>query len=362
VRGASDRGPQRPAWAAALVRWYRRHARPLPWRRSRDAYAIWVSEVMLQQTTVTVVEPYFERFLLRFPSIEALARASEEEVVALWSGLGYYSRARRLWQAARHVVKHHGGVFPRDPEAARSLPGVGRYTAGAVLSIAYDSPVAAVDGNIRRVLVRFHALAEPARRTEAALYSLAEQLLPRTGCGEWNQALMEVGATLCSVSQPSCGRCPLARRCLARKLGIQEALRSSPPRRPSKPVRIQAILILRRGRVLLCRARGDGGPLGRLWEVPHTGLDSDVEGSPVATIFQRYGLVVTPRRRLGLVRHTVTFRRLQIEVIMADLAPSSTPAVETRWWPVDSQEPLATAGIVRKILGLVPATRGRVPR
>src|SRR6187397_2152045 len=213
-----SRWPADPAPSAVTVRrlllaWYRRAARDLPWRRTRDPYLVWVSEVMLQQTTVRAVTPYYERFTRLFPTVAALAAAREEDVLGAWSGLGYYHRARNLMRGARHVLDHHEGRFPRTLEAALAVPGVGLYTASAVLSIAHGVPLPVVDGNVRRVLARLRALRGPRWRRDGPYYNLAEEVLDPDSPGDWNQALMELGAVLCTPRRPACPACPVRAGC-----------------------------------------------------------------------------------------------------------------------------------------------------
>jgi A/G-specific adenine glycosylase len=206
------------AFRTRLLRWYGRHQRPLPWRRTRDPYAILVSEVMLQQTQVARVEDYWTRFLRRYPTVVDLAAASADAVERSWEGLGYYARARNLHAAARAVVRDHGGAFPRDPDALVKLPGIGRYTAGAVASIAFDADVGTVDTNVARVLGRAFAVrgAKKSARRTRRLWTLAHALVPRGRAGDWNQALMDLGATICTARAPRCPVCPVARACRSR--------------------------------------------------------------------------------------------------------------------------------------------------
>ena len=273
---------QNPAgFRRALVAWFRGAARDLPWRRTRDPYAILVSELMLQQTQVAAVIPYYERWLRRFPDFAALAAAEEPDVLALWQGLGYYSRARNLHQAARHVVAVHGGVLPADAEAIRALPGVGRYTAGAVASFAFDLAEPLVDANVARVLARVLNLQEGIDTTagQRALWAAAEELVPKRGAGEFNAALMELGAILCTGRGPQCLLCPVRGECDAEKAGTALEL----PRKKARKKRVElseaCAWVYAKGRVLLelqtgARWRG-------LWKLPL--LASAPEAEPVLT-------------------------------------------------------------------------------
>jgi A/G-specific adenine glycosylase len=295
-----------------LLAWYGRHRRDLPWRRTSDPYAIWVSEVMLQQTTVKAVRPYYAAFLARFPDVHALAAAPEEDVLALWSGLGYYHRARNLHRGARHVVARHAGVFPRTLEAALGVPGVGLYTASAVLSIAYGVALPVVDGNVRRVLARVLALRGPEWTRDGPYYNLAEELLDRDAPGEWNQALMELGATVCTPRRPACPACPVRATCRARAEGHPEDLPESRSRRAPVDVTVAALVVERRGRVLLVR-RGEGRLMGRFWEVPQTSLESRGLADLVREVRARHGLDVETGALVARARHAITFRRIRVE-------------------------------------------------
>ncbi|UCC63922.1 MAG: A/G-specific adenine glycosylase [Anaerolineae bacterium] len=256
--------------AARLLAWYADHRRDLPWRRTRDPYQIWVAEVMLQQTQVATAIPYYERFLARLPTVGALAATSLDEVLKLWEGLGYYARARNLHAAARKVVTEFGGQVPDTMADLRSLPGVGRYTAGAILSIAYGQDVPALDGNARRVLSRLFAVEEDVTRGagQRRLWALAEDLLPLDRAGDLNQALMDLGATLCTPRAPLCKECPLAESCHAHRLGQEERFPVRRPRRPLPHYEIAAGVIWNgQGQFLIAQRRLDG-MLGGLWEFP----------------------------------------------------------------------------------------------
>ena len=268
---------------AALLRWYDRHKRDLPWRRTRDPYAIWVSETMLQQTQVATVLPYYRRFMEAFPSVQALDHASLDAVRSVWSGLGYYRRAKNLKQAARVLVNRHGGLLPADYEVLLSLPGIGRYTAGAIMSIAFDRRYAAPDGNVRRVYARLLGLTD-ARQIDHA----AGEMVSRGRPGDFNQAVMELGATVCLPAAPLCKRCPLAHWCQARASGAFDVPRRQPVR--AKAVQWPLVFVESRSRVLLHR-RPDSGLLAGLWELPAPdtlpdGIADETlrQGDPVAVI------------------------------------------------------------------------------
>ena len=254
---------------AALLRWYEGQARDLPWRRTRDPYAIWVSEVMLQQTQVSVVLPYWTAFLARFPDVGALARASLDEVLAAWRGLGYYARARNLHRAAQAVAERHGGRLPDDVDALRALPGFGRYTVGAVASIAFGRAVPLVDGNVARVLARLFGVegATGDASREKRLWALAEALVEGERPGDWNQALMELGATVCRPEQPTCLLCPLRARCVA--LAAGKVTEIPAPKVPSRRQALHlAVVAARRGDAVLLVRRDGTGLFGGLWELP----------------------------------------------------------------------------------------------
>jgi A/G-specific adenine glycosylase len=254
-----------------LLAWFARHRRDLPWRRDRDPYRVWVSEVMLQQTQVATVPPYFERFLRAFPTPADLAAADEQDVLRLWEGLGYYRRARDLHRAARLLVTQHGGRLPGDPAAWRGLPGVGRYILGAVLSQAFDLRLPIVEANSQRVLCRLFGWTDDPRRGPARnrLWRAAEELLPNRDVGDFNQALMELGALVCTPAAPRCDSCPLAAECVARRLGLQDKIppRAIPPETIEE--REAAVVIRRGGRVLLVQRPADAPRWAGMWEFPH---------------------------------------------------------------------------------------------
>jgi A/G-specific adenine glycosylase len=339
-----------PAWGRALLGWYRRNRRDLPWRRDHDAYRVWVAEVMLQQTTVKSVVPYYDDFLARFPNVAALAAAPEEAVVAAWSGLGYYHRARNLRRAAQHLVAHHAGRFPVTLEAALAVPGVGLYTASAVLSIAHGVPLPVVDGNVRRVLARLFALRGPEWRRDGPYYNRAEEVLDRGSPGDWNQALMELGATVCTPRRPACPVCPVRTACRARALGIQEELPESRPRRDPVDVTVAAALVEKDGRVLMVR-RAEGRLMGRMWEVPQTSLEAREVPDLAREILSRHGLAVQPGPLVGRVRHAITFRRIRVDIYRSRLTREARLDPDRFKWITPSEvSSLPVSSMTRKIL------------
>ncbi len=319
----------------SLLFWYRRTRRDLPWRRTRDPYRIWVSEVMLQQTRVSVVAPYYERFLAAFPTPDALASASEEEVLRLWQGLGYYARARNLQRGARWVVERHGGLFPRDPDAARRVPGVGAYTMGAVLSIAYGVRLPAIDANAERVLARLAAITGNLRstRTKRRLVALATDLLPRRDPGELNQALMELGALVCTPGAPRCEVCPVSGACLAFAEGTAAAI---PPRRARVARAVQstvAAVCRRRGRYLVgCRA--EGGLWTGMWEFPWAGTEDPSDSHALARLLEEQcGLQLQGATEADAIRHGLMERTVELRPWRCTVRGRARPRFhrELRW-------------------------------
>lgn len=302
--------PPSPAeFASRLLRWFDEHRRDLPWRRTTDPYRVWLSEVMLQQTQVTTVVPYYERFVAAFPQVQALAAAPLDEVMRLWAGLGYYSRARNLHAAAQIICTRHGGVFPDSYDAARALPGVGEYTAGAVLSIAYGLRLPALDGNAFRVLARVwggrgEVKRGPGRRR---VVELGRAAVPPDRPGDYNQALMEQGSQVCLPRQPHCDACCLADLCLARAQGLREQI--PPVRRTAPtPMNMSAALVLRRGRVLVAK-RPAVGVWGGLWELPNVEGD---EKQLLSSLRQAFGLTGGQPVRFARLTHGIMNRRIAL--------------------------------------------------
>jgi A/G-specific adenine glycosylase len=301
--------------ARQLLAWFARKGRDLPWRRNRDPYAIWVSEVMLQQTQVATVIPYFERFLHAFPTLRDLAAADEQKVLKLWEGLGYYRRARDLHRAARLLASSHDGQIPDDADVFRALPGVGRYTAGAVLSQAFDRRLPILEANSRRVLCRLFGLRQDPRSGQAQrrLWQAAEDLLPEREAGQFNQALMEVGALVCTPRSPDCAACPLRRFCAARALSLQEEIpaKAAPP--PTVDVR-EAAVVVRRGPKVLLVQRPSPGRWAGMWEFPHGPLqDGEAHEQAAARLLRELtGLEADLGDELLTLKHGVTRFRITL--------------------------------------------------
>lgn len=304
-----------------LLAWFRAHRRDLPWRRDRDPYRIWVSEVMLQQTQVATVIPFFERFVARFPTLVDLACADEQDVLRLWEGLGYYRRARHLLESARLLVQRYGGVLPADPEAWRGLPGLGDYTRNAVLSQAFDLRLPILEANSARVLSRLLGkLEDPAQgAAKRVLWQAAEELLPQKHVGDFNQALMELGALVCSSEKPDCPGCPLSARCLAFQSGNPQQFPQRIPKPPPTLVEEAAIIIRQRDRVLLLQ-RPPRGRWAGLWEFPHGSL-LEGESHPDAArriASEQSGMIVSLRDVFLVVRHGITRYRVTLVCFEAD--------------------------------------------
>jgi len=314
----------RPATAAqSLVRWFAAAARDLPWRRTRDPYAIWVAEVMLQQTTVAAVIPHFTRWMRELPTLGALASASRQRVYRLWEGLGYYRRADNLRRAAQVLVAHHDSRFPRTFAEVRALPGIGRYTAGAICSIAFNLPTPVLDGNVTRVLARLHGLRDEVRTKTAQtqLWHWAQELVDRAArlrepraCGRLNEALMELGATVCTPRAPRCPACPFRRTCAARRQGGVDQIPRLAPRRKPVPKRCAALLFEQDARWFV-RRRPEGVVNAGLWEFPQ--IDVQPGQSAVSALTESAGLRRDQLERLGEIRHTITRFRIRLEVYRA---------------------------------------------
>lgn len=330
-----------PCFTSALLEWYARHARLLPWRSNPQPYAIWVSEIMLQQTRVETVIPYFERWMQRFPDIAALAQASQQEVLSAWEGLGYYSRGRSLQHAAQVVQRDYGGRLPADLSALRRLPGIGPYTAGAIASIAFGLDEAALDGNIRRVLSRYFNVSELARSPagERRLWELARGCLPAGWAGDYNQALMDLGALVCTPRAPDCAACPLAQGCQARQLNLQGERPVSAPRPQTPHYTVTAAVITRNGdgEQVLIAQRPPQGLLGGLWEFPGGKLQEgeDLEGCLKREICEELGVQIQVHGQLGVYHHAYTHFRVTLHAFHCSLndprQPRALQVHDLRW-------------------------------
>ena len=320
-----------------ILNWYARQGRKLPWRGSLNPYTIWVSEIMLQQTRVEAVIPYFKRWMERFPSIADLAAASEQEVLSVWEGLGYYSRARNLHQAARIVMDEFGGRLPRDLKALGCLPGIGRYTVGAIASMAYGQDAATLDANLRRVFARVFNLALPADNTagEDILWELAENHLPKGQAGDYNQALMDLGATICVSKKPRCLLCPLNKMCLANQLGLQEQ-RPVLRIKPEIPhFNVTAAVIQKNGKVLLAK-RPSKGLLGGMWEFPGGKVErgETLEDCLNREIWEELDAVIRVGEPFGIYKHAYTHFRITLYAFFCELIkgePKAIEAAELAW-------------------------------
>ena len=331
-----DQHPHEAEIGAPLLRWFRGAQRDLPWRRTSDPYAIWVSEMMLQQTQVATVIPYYELWMARFPTLRALAEASEDEVLHAWQGLGYYSRARNLLNGAREVVRRFGGRLPSTVDELRSLPGIGPYTAGAIASIAYNVPAPIVDGNVIRVLSRLFALRGDPKKAplKNRLWELAAELIPLGHASEFNPALMELGATVCTPVNPKCAACPLAEACEARRLGIQDQLPETAARPTVTPVHMVAALVWRGERVLIVQRRDDENRWAGMWQFPNTEVHSDEAAADAVrrAVRETVGVEVVPGPQATVVRHSVTRYRISLEACHCAAAVGDPKPVNCRAW------------------------------
>jgi A/G-specific adenine glycosylase len=339
-----------------LLRWYRANQRDLPWRRGRDPYRIWLAEIMLQQTRIAAVLPYYERFLARFPNVRDLARARESEVLKYWAGLGYYSRARNLHRAAKQIVAEHNARFPKTADSALALPGIGNYTAAAILSIAFDVPLAALDGNVARVLARLFAIRGDLRAPKSwkRLATTAQQLLPHESASDWNQALMELGETICTPRTPQCAHCPVARHCKAHALGLADKLPVARRKRETARVRIAAAIFLDpRGRTLLTKTPGahDSALFSRLWQFPAVAVNSQNGNAATelsAHLQSSFHLTPFPLLALPAASHTVTYRRLALLPFLARVEELPV-APACRAVALENMSSLAVSSATRKI-------------
>jgi A/G-specific adenine glycosylase len=357
----------RQAFRRRLLAWYSRHARDLPWRRSRDPYRVWLSEVMLQQTTVAAVKPYFERFLAALPTVEALAAAQEQQVLRLWEGLGYYRRARGLHAAAKKIVGELGGKFPRDLPTLMTLPGIGRYTAGAVASIAFDVRAPILEANTIRLLSRLVGYRDdPAKAAgQRLLWQTAEDLLPRRDVARFNQALMELGSLVCTPTAPRCGACPVVGHCAAFERGLQHRIPAVAKPQATTDVREAAVIVRRNGAVLM-RQCGAGERWAGLWDFPRFAVEAEgplfVHEELAAKVAAQTGLAVAPNGLLHTLRHGVTRFRITLDCYEAKAVGGrlrSTAERPVKWQRLGDIDalPLSTTG--RKLARLIKMQSSR---
>jgi A/G-specific adenine glycosylase len=334
-----------------LIRWFDKNKRDLPWRKTRNPYAVWVSEIMLQQTQVDTVIPYYQRFLKAFPTVKILARSNLAKVLKVWEGLGYYSRARNLHQASRIIVKDFGNKIPGNLKDLLGLPGIGRYTAGAILSIAFDKKAAVLDGNVKRVLSRLFAVSgDPAKgKTEGLLWSLSESLVPEDRASSFNQALMDLGATVCTPKAPQCPRCPLQTFCKGRLWGDPEQYPSPKAKRVIPHIDGVSAVIMKDGKALLIR-RALKGLLGGLWEFPSWETEEKQSSSLRIRlrncIKKEMGMNVKIRKSLGVFRQTFSHFKLTLHVYYCE---GGNETVKGKWIPIQKLRLLPMSRIHRKI-------------
>ena len=338
-----------PSLQTRLLAWYHKNKRTLPWRDHPDAYAVWVSEIMLQQTRVEAVIPYFERWMRLFPTVHALADASEHEVLNAWEGLGYYSRARNLHKAAKVVVSEHGGELPNELEKLIKLPGIGRYTAGAIASIAFGTDAPALDGNLKRVYARLFDVAEAvdSPRGEKLLWEVARGNLPKGRAGDFNQSLMDLGSAICLPKNPRCLLCPVMDLCKARENGTQEL---RPVRKPKKsvPHHVHAAgVIVRRGKVLLAR-RPSKGLLGGMWEFPNGRVEGDPAGALAQALEAGYRLKVREKEALVVVQHAYTHFKVTVHAFRCELLEMSA-APNLKWVSIEELAEYPMGKVDRRI-------------
>jgi len=347
---AAADGASRPA---LLLDWYDRHRRRLPWRPPAgvrpDPYRVWLSEIMLQQTGVKTVGPYFLKFLARWPDVSALGRASQDDVLRMWAGLGYYSRARNLHACAVAVLRDHGGVFPETEEGLRQLPGIGPYTAAAIGAIAFDIRTMPVDGNIERVVSRLYAVEEPLPQAKPRIQELASTLLGPSRAGDSAQALMDLGSSICTPKKPTCALCPLNEDCAARARGDQETFPRKAPKKTGT-LRRGAAFIVTRGDELLVRTRVEKGLLGGMTEVP--GSDWLAGQDDKAALKQAPALKGVDRwhRKAGVVTHVFTHFPLELVVYTAKLAARARAPQGMRWVPIATLAGEALPNVMRKAI------------
>lgn len=340
----------RPFPTARLLEWYDAERRTLPWRGTRDPYRIWISEIMCQQTRVATVIDYYLRWMARFPDVQALADADEDDVFELWQGLGYYSRARNVLRAARTVAAEHEREFPANAASLRALPGVGRYTAAAIASIAYDEPVGVVDGNVLRVLARYFAIADDIRqpRNREQFWPLADAAIDPQRPGDSNQAMMELGALVCTPRSPKCGRCPLLDTCEARRSECTDVLPFKSPKRPPRHEHRFAYRLERPDGTVLVARNPSGTLLGGLWHFPMLPAD---HGDPALALSAAGGGKIDDPEVFAPIRHVFTHIRMDVTLVSARSlnVDNIASCAELRWMAPDELDTVGTSTLMKKL-------------
>jgi A/G-specific adenine glycosylase len=337
----------------ALLQWYDRHRRRLPWRaapgETSDPYRVWLSEIMLQQTTVKAVGPYFEKFVARWPDVTALGRASQDDVLRMWAGLGYYSRARNLYACAVAVTRDHAGSFPDTEEGLRALPGIGPYTAAAIAAIAFDRRTMPVDGNIERVVSRLFAVEEELPQAKPVIQQLAATLLADSRAGDSAQALMDLGSSICTPKKPACSLCPLNEDCTARAQGTQETFPRKAPKK-NGTLRRGAAFVVTRGDELLVRSRPEKGLLGGMTEVPGSDWLAGQEDATAKQQAPALRGLSGWQRKVGVVSHVFTHFPLELVVYTAKAEARTRAPAGMRWVPIATLADEALPNVMRKVI------------
>ena len=340
--------------AGAVLAWYDRHRRDLPWRagpgETADPYKVWLSEIMLQQTTVAAVKPYFVAFLSRWPNVGLLAEASTEEVMRAWAGLGYYSRARNLHACAKIVAGKFGGRFPMTETALRELPGIGAYTAAAIAAIAFGQHAAAIDGNVARVVARLFSIVTPLPAANSKIKAKAEGMVPVARPGDFAQAMMDLGATVCAPKQPSCGRCPVQDLCLGHGSGLAASLPRKAPRRERPLRRGAAFFVRREDGAVLVRTRPEKGLLGGMTELPGTDWETDFDET---LALAQAPLKARFRKLESAIAHAFTHFSLRLSVYVAEVKEDKRAPNGYRWTPARELDREAFPGVMRKVIEAV---------
>jgi A/G-specific adenine glycosylase len=343
-----------------LLTWFQENQRLLPWRKTYDPYQVWISEIMLQQTQVKTVLPYFDRWMKKLPTIQSVADAKEDTVLKLWEGLGYYSRARNLQKAARQIVEKHGGEFPSDFESILSFPGVGRYTACAIASIAFNQDYPVVDGNVIRVLSRLFHYSENTRlpAAEKWMWGKVEDLLPKGKARNFNQGMMELGALICTPKSPKCEACPLVSECMAKKKGVQESLPNRGPRKVLTNIKV-AIAVIRKGDKVFIQKRPEKGLMGGLWEFPGGKVEKGErpEVAVLREVSEEVGVKLRELTKLREIKHAYTSFKVDLHCFEANYASGRVrlkSATEGKWVEISDLKkypfPAANVSLISQLL------------